>query len=62
MQEQTIANIILSDILNKNVSAKSNTDNKVISEVVESWNKNIYIIPKQSLKFQKRRAKKYDFM
>lgn len=62
MQEQNIANILLYDMMPKQKPAGLDIDNLIISEIVEGWNKNIYVIPKHSLKFQKCRHKKYDFM
>ena len=62
MQEQNIANILLYDMMPKQKPAGLDIDNLIISEIVEGWNKNIYVIPKRSLKFQKCQHKKYDFM
>lgn len=62
MPKQNIANILLYDMAQKYAPSEFGTDSRVISEVVEGWNKNVYVYPKYSIKFQKRRQKKYDLM
>ena len=62
MKQENIANIILSG-MSKQVAAGEITFNKtLINEVVEGWNRNIYVIPPQSLRLHKPQPPKYTVM
>ncbi len=62
MLKQDIANILLYDIAQKYTPSEFGVDNRIISEMVEGWNKNMYVFPKHNFKFAKRSPQKYDFM
>lgn len=62
MQKQSIANILLYGMAQKYTPAEFGADESIISEVVESWNRHIYIFPQNGIRLQKNRRKKYDLM
>ena len=62
MPKQNIANILLYGMAQKQAPAEFGIDDRIISEVVEGWNQNMYIFPKPSLKLLPRQPKKYDLM
>lgn len=62
MKQQNIANVILYDISKRRTSAEAIINTGLISEVVEGWNQNIYIIPPQSLRLHKPPTAKYILM
>ena len=62
MQKQSIANILLYDMAQKHTPAEFGVDDRIISEVVEGWNRHIYIFPQNGIRLQKNLRKKYDLM
>ncbi len=62
MPKQSIANILLYDMTQKHAPAEFVVDDRIISEVVEGWNRHIYFFPQNGIRLQKKRQKKYDLM
>jgi hypothetical protein len=63
MQNTQIANYILFDLEQKRkLSLNFDVSSQVISEVVEGWNQNIYVVPKQAVKIFHKDTKKYVLM
>lgn len=62
MSKQNIANILLYGMAQKQAPSEFGIDDRIISEVVEGWNQNMYIFPQSGLKFWSRQSKKYDLM
>lgn len=62
MRRQDIANIILYDVAKRHLPQELEINSKLISEVVEGWNRDIYVIPSQSVRFQKNNRHKYVLM
>ncbi|MBQ8482116.1 MAG: hypothetical protein IJ532_06235 [Alphaproteobacteria bacterium] len=51
MHKQNIADFILYDMNKNHVRSGFGVDSRIISEVVEGWNRNIYITPNERIKF-----------
>ena len=51
MHKQNIADFILYDINRNHVKNGFGVDSQIISEVVEGWNRNIYVTPAERIKF-----------
>ncbi len=62
MPKQSIANILLYGMAQQHTPAEFGVDDRIISEVVEGWNRHIYIFPQNGIRLQKNRQKKYDLM
>lgn len=62
MRQQNIANIILYDVAKRYSPQETGVDSSLISEVVEGWNQNIYVVPAQSVRFLKNKPPKYVLM
>ncbi len=62
MQKQNIANILLYGMAQQHTPAEFGADERIISEMVEGWNQNVYIFPHYGIKLQKNRQKKYHLM
>jgi len=62
MRQQNIANIILYDVTKRRSPQELEINSNLISEVVEGWNRDIYVFPSQSVRFQKNNRHKYVLM
>ena len=62
MRQQNIANIILYDVAKRYSPQELEINSNLISEVVEGWNRDINVIPSQSVRFQKNNKQKYVLM
>ena len=63
MQNTQIANYILFDLEQKHkLPLNFDVSSQVISEVVEGWNQNIYVVPKKAVKIFHEDTKKYVLM
>lgn len=63
MQENRIANYIVLDLERQHKVPYSHTHNsRIISDIVDGWDKKIYIIPQDVLNFQHKKQKKYTIM
>ena len=51
MHKQNIADFILYDMSRNHVKNGFGVNVGIISEVVEGWNRNIYVTPSESVKF-----------
>ncbi len=51
MHKQNIADFILYDMNKNHIPGGFGVNSGLISEVVEGWNRNIYITPAESIKF-----------
>lgn len=58
MYNDNIANFILYDMAKSKPFHNYGVDSNIISEVVEGWNRQIYVFPKQSLIFNHRLNRK----
>ena len=63
MKTHTFANIIIHDLSSKSrLHDNFEISRGIISELVEGWNKNIYVIPNQALHLYSEKTKKYLYM
>lgn len=62
MQKQSIANILLYGMAQQHTPAEFGIDDRIISAMVEGWNENVYVFPRQSIRLQKKRQKQYKLM
>lgn len=62
MQKQNIANILLYNMTSEYAPTELGADKRIISEIVDGWNQNIYVYPKYSIKLNPHRTKKYNLM
>ena len=52
MQQKNIADYILYDIAKKRMQSGLGITSEIISEVVEGWNSNIYVVPTKNTQFE----------
>lgn len=63
MQENRIANYIVFNLEQQNkMSYNYQMDRHIINNVVEGWDKKIYIVPQQALNLWHKERKKYSLM
>jgi len=62
MIKQNIAHYIINDLSRNRVQEGFGINTGVISEIVEGWNRNIYVEPSHSLKVNRQRPEKYILM
>ncbi|MBO6289340.1 MAG: hypothetical protein IJ738_01530 [Alphaproteobacteria bacterium] len=63
MQNTQIANYILFDLEQKRkIPLGFDVSSQIISELVDGWNKNVYVVPNQATKLCRREIKKYTLM
>ena len=62
MLKQNIANFILYNLEHTDLQQSMKVDTGLISDVVEGWNKQIYITPKQPIILNKSTNKKITLM
>jgi hypothetical protein len=63
MQNTQIANYILFDLEQKRkIPLGFDVSSQIISELVDGWNKNVYVVPNQAIKLCRREIKKYTLM
>lgn len=53
MHKQSIADFILYDISKAKVNGGFEVNSSIISDVVEGWNRNIYVTPNEGIKFNR---------
>jgi len=51
MHKQNIADFILYDMSKNHIKSGFGVNTGIISEVVEGWNRNVYVTPQSGLKF-----------
>lgn len=63
MQNTKIANYLIYDLSKKiHMPAELNVNSRVISRMVDDWNRNIYIVPAEAVKLRQSKQKKYLLM
>lgn len=63
MQENKIVNYIVLDLEQQHKVPYSHTLNqRIISDIVDGWDKKIYVIPHDVLNFRRKKHKKYTLM
>ncbi|MEE6206908.1 MAG: hypothetical protein VZR95_02520 [Alphaproteobacteria bacterium] len=62
MLKQNIANFILYNLAHAGIKPEADVNSNLISDVVEGWNRQIYIIPDQPIKIHKSTNKKITLM
>ncbi len=63
MKTHTFANVIIQDLSSQShLHDNFEISRGIISELVEGWNKNLYVIPNQALNLYSEKTKKYLYM
>ncbi len=63
MQNTKIANYLIYDLSKKiHMPTELNVNSRVISRMVDDWNRNIYIVPTEAVKLRQSKPKKYLLM
>ena len=62
MQNNDIINVILSDLAHEKVKTGYGVNSGIISDVVEGWNQNIYVVPNKIVLNKHLSNKKFDIM
>lgn len=58
MYKQNIANFILYNLAHTDIYQGANINKGLISDVVEGWNREIYVTPNQPIRVNKNKTKK----
>lgn len=62
MIKQNIAHYIINDLSRSRMPEEISVNSSVISEIVEGWNRNIYVEPNHRVKINRQRPEKYILM
>lgn len=63
MKNHTFANVIIQDLSSASpLHENFEVSQGIISEVVDGWNKDIYVIPRKALQINHRELEKYSIM
>ncbi|MBP5215208.1 MAG: hypothetical protein J6039_01465 [Alphaproteobacteria bacterium] len=62
MQQRNVADFIFYDLYRKRSTGNFVSDSIGISELIEGWNRDIYVLPKGNIKMQDKKGKRYIFM
>lgn len=62
MLKQNIANFILYNLAHTDIHQGAFVNSTLISDIVEGWNRQIYITPNQPIKINKSTSKKINLM
>ena len=62
MQNKDIINVLLSDLAHEKVKTGYGVNSGIISDVVEGWNQNIYVVPNKIVLNKHSSNKKFEIM
>ena len=62
MFKQNIANFILYDLSHTDIHAGLKVNKGLINDVVEGWDKQIYIVPNQQIRIKETSVKNFNIM
>ncbi|MBQ9271293.1 MAG: hypothetical protein IJ218_03410 [Alphaproteobacteria bacterium] len=62
MQQQNIMNVLLGDLVRPRLSDEITLNTKIISELVDGWDRQKYVFPTEKINFRHKQSKKYRLM
>ncbi len=62
MQQQNIMNVLLGDLMRPRLSDEITLNTKIISELVDGWDRQKYVFPTEKINFRHKQSKKYRLM
>lgn len=62
MQKTNIADFILYDLAQTKINNDFGINSGIISDVVEGWNNNVYVVPNKTIKFARKKTKNFRLM
>ncbi len=62
MQNKDVINVLLSNLANEKVKTGFGVNSGIISDVVEGWNQNIYVVPNKIILNKDPNNKKFNIM